>query len=1068
MPTAPAAIPRTSSIRSLFNLISSPFRSPDPIAPTPGTQDDGPHSDENGSENGSLEGSDGFMSGEDEEGDKLNREQDRRDYEQQIPSSQTVSNFRLPPPPLSSKEWPTDASDSRFLSAHAPLPKQPSIFQTQPTYSPSSSSSLASSQTDFQSFMSRSQTMPSLNGSPSSVVGVLGSGPTSRSQTILQKAVKDMGEGRDGLSSEELEECRMILSHNRNLTTNHQPAATKHQPFSAASPLFHPGSSIVPTQNGTPTRSTSSGLTRSTSNLSFLSPSRLRPSNITSSFTSSPGINLSSSTRSSTGTPRRRPIYLGPGSGATPRRRPDIGRSFLDLESNQDTKLAMDSPGKRRRLDNTTESADEEAERKEEDWIVERALSGLGAAASPRSSSKVVSNVDSSTPSSPFTFTVPFESSVPSTGVPSFSLSTPQSSPLKLTPPTSLGQNQSIRTRTSLALSTKYKNPSLVAPSPLRQSTRFADSPEGKKAAVDAGASPKVLSKTSKMMMDLIREENVKFDNPSSLKSTVEVVSTPSTPSASHRQINATRSASSLASVSPADIDNALPSPVVSVAASTIYNPYQSSGIVASSPRRNPRRSIAATSRSRASMNSPARSTLRGIQTQDQVQAEKLEETNVESTPTSKRQRNELFGGKNAGSKRKVDEDETKEGDNGEHDDDDVLVLDDLRTINKPLTSMSSPSIPNPSWTTVPSKVLFAGDMSISGEKSKQSDVQMDVDASPTRETLNVLKNLESPALRSSKSSPSNLASSISSAVKQRSIPESLTSFGKTGSFGHSSGSSVKVVSTTAPKASSPSIMNGTRSKDPRTIALDTPSFVLPIFNFRFAARLSPLPRTAEESKALVNASKVEADRLPKIDLLSNKTKKTKVALSSSSATGGGFNWAAAGLKPTTTTTDKWICPTCSISNTLSASKCVACEEPQPGPKAPTPIASTSSFDPVSGTKTEAGVGGGGFNWAAAGMKRVTPSTDKWACPTCGILNGLTDFKCLACEEPRSASVSTSIPTADVQLAAAAAKPATGGFNWAAAGMKAPEKKKGWECGVCMVQNGEADSACVSCETKRG
>jgi hypothetical protein len=33
-----------------------------------------------------------------------------------------------------------------------------------------------------------------------------------------------------------------------------------------------------------------------------------------------------------------------------------------------------------------------------------------------------------------------------------------------------------------------------------------------------------------------------------------------------------------------------------------------------------------------------------------------------------------------------------------------------------------------------------------------------------------------------------------------------------------------------------------------------------------------------------------------------------------------------------------------------------------------------------------------------------------------------------------------------------AAAPATTGFNWAAAGMKAPSKS-GWQCGTCCIQN---------------
>ncbi|KZV72225.1 hypothetical protein PENSPDRAFT_649972 [Peniophora sp. CONT] len=103
-----------------------------------------------------------------------------------------------------------------------------------------------------------------------------------------------------------------------------------------------------------------------------------------------------------------------------------------------------------------------------------------------------------------------------------------------------------------------------------------------------------------------------------------------------------------------------------------------------------------------------------------------------------------------------------------------------------------------------------------------------------------------------------------------------------------------------------------------------------------------------------------------------------------------------------------------------------------------------------SSTSTNGGVG---FNWAAAGMKPPAQSEGSWTCGVCAVTNKPDASKCAACEEPAPKPKSAS------------SAPGSGGFNWAAAGIKPPVKDAGgWTCGVCAVTNKEGVAKCVACE----
>jgi hypothetical protein len=110
----------------------------------------------------------------------------------------------------------------------------------------------------------------------------------------------------------------------------------------------------------------------------------------------------------------------------------------------------------------------------------------------------------------------------------------------------------------------------------------------------------------------------------------------------------------------------------------------------------------------------------------------------------------------------------------------------------------------------------------------------------------------------------------------------------------------------------------------------------------------------------------------------------------------------------------------------------------------------------------------GGFDWAAAGMKK--PEEAGWKCDVCMVNNKTEATKCVSCDSPapKTASVPTtsSVPTASRPTASSA--PTTGGFNWAAAGMKPIVSNPGeWTCSVCSCKNKPDLKVCCVCETPR-
>ncbi|CAL1714767.1 unnamed protein product [Somion occarium] len=151
-----------------------------------------------------------------------------------------------------------------------------------------------------------------------------------------------------------------------------------------------------------------------------------------------------------------------------------------------------------------------------------------------------------------------------------------------------------------------------------------------------------------------------------------------------------------------------------------------------------------------------------------------------------------------------------------------------------------------------------------------------------------------------------------------------------------------------------------------------------------------------------------------------------------------GFNWAAAGMKPSTSAPGSWQCPDCMVNNSATANKCISCEKEKPGKSAAPPPTS------------------GGFNWAAAGMKPPAAAPGSWKCSTCMLDNSPSaTTKCSHCETDKPAP--------------AAPAPATTGFNWAAAGLKPPTADPNvWKCSQCDSSNSQSvKDKCTVCDYPR-
>ncbi|KAI9440600.1 hypothetical protein H4582DRAFT_1478267 [Lactarius indigo] len=240
------------------------------------------------------------------------------------------------------------------------------------------------------------------------------------------------------------------------------------------------------------------------------------------------------------------------------------------------------------------------------------------------------------------------------------------------------------------------------------------------------------------------------------------------------------------------------------------------------------------------------------------------------------------------------------------------------------------------------------------------------------------------------------------------------------------------------PSSSTESQSTKSVPKDAKEAALALDPASLPSFSFDVPTDSQTTSKQHDKERSAVSAAGPSS--LPTFSFV----------LGAKSAAPGAFNWEAAGVKPPAKATGSWTCGVCMISNVDAKVKCVACEEPRPD-------STTNGVAAAAAPATN-----GGFDWAAAGMKIPTKAPGTWSCKVCMVNNDATRVKCVACEEPKG-SAPEAVPEPPKPVA-----PPSGGFNWAAAGMKVPTKAAGtWTCKVCMVDNDPTKAKCISCEEPR-
>jgi len=240
------------------------------------------------------------------------------------------------------------------------------------------------------------------------------------------------------------------------------------------------------------------------------------------------------------------------------------------------------------------------------------------------------------------------------------------------------------------------------------------------------------------------------------------------------------------------------------------------------------------------------------------------------------------------------------------------------------------------------------------------------------------------------------------------------------------------------------------KAGSPRVRATELDDAKLPTFTFELpkAAAVESAFDVATTQAAKYKAANAAVSALPTFTFGAGMASTSSAATSAFSiapppasaaapASTTSFNWAAAGIKPPTSSTTKWTCGVCMISNDAALAKCAACEEPRP-----------ASANDTSAPKTN------GFDWAAAGIKPPAASTSKWDCSVCMIANDVSLQQCAACESPRPG--------------AAPSAPPVSAFNWGAAGFKPPAAATDeWTCTMCACKSPASAKQCVVCETPK-
>ncbi|NXU84416.1 RBP2 ligase, partial [Xiphorhynchus elegans] len=151
----------------------------------------------------------------------------------------------------------------------------------------------------------------------------------------------------------------------------------------------------------------------------------------------------------------------------------------------------------------------------------------------------------------------------------------------------------------------------------------------------------------------------------------------------------------------------------------------------------------------------------------------------------------------------------------------------------------------------------------------------------------------------------------------------------------------------------------------------------------------------------------------------------------------------------------QWDCSVCSVRNEPTASKCVACQNPN---KTNTGISGQQTSSKFGQTVPPKAI----QNDLSTALSK---KEGQWACSVCLVQNEAKNVNCCSCHSPNPQSQPT---LSTVQTSAApgfgavtdTSKPQKNGFE----GLFA--KKEGqWDCSTCLVRNEGSSSACVACQT---
>lgn len=160
----------------------------------------------------------------------------------------------------------------------------------------------------------------------------------------------------------------------------------------------------------------------------------------------------------------------------------------------------------------------------------------------------------------------------------------------------------------------------------------------------------------------------------------------------------------------------------------------------------------------------------------------------------------------------------------------------------------------------------------------------------------------------------------------------------------------------------------------------------------------------------------------------------------------------------------QWDCSVCLIRNEPTASKCVACQNPNKTNTAVSGQQISSKFGQAIAPKATQNDLGTAFS----------KKEGQWDCSVCLVQNEAKDVNCRSCQNPNSQSQNPNsqsqpnVPMPNVQASPAprfgsiadASKPQKNGFE----GLFA--KKEGqWDCSTCLVRNEGSSPACAACQT---